>query len=354
MTKKQVGRRSDLKNISKNRVLGKEKIMAGIISEHVTVKQVDETAEGQRIDNFLIKQFRNIPKRHIYQLLRSGQVRVNSKRIKASYRLALNDKVRIPPVTYQAKTIFQPKPCQIEQFDILYRDDDLLVINKPAGIAVHGGSGISYGVIEQLRRQHPDWRFLELVHRLDRETSGVLLLARKRRALVELHQQIREGTVQKHYQVLVRGKWRNQLQNVRLPLYKYLTAKGERRVAIATAQRNYDKVKVQQAHTLFTLQQTWDDFSLLDAKLITGRTHQIRVHLGHLGFPIVGDDKYGDFELNKRLLKGDGTDLLLKRMFLHASTFICRHPFTGDTLRLEASLPDELQFFINKLNTDVI
>jgi 23S rRNA pseudouridine955/2504/2580 synthase len=348
MTKKQIYRNLNSKNIGKNRASGKEKIMTGIISEHVVVKQVDETAEGQRIDNFLIKSLRDIPKCHIYQLLRSGQVRVNSKRIKASYRLLLNDKVRIPPVIRQAKPVPQHTPYRIKQFSILYQDEHLLVINKPTGVAVHGGSGISYGVIEQLRKQYSDWKFLELVHRLDRETSGVLLLARKRCALVELHKQIREGTVQKHYLTLVRGKWKNPVHNVRFPLHKYLTTKGERRVAIAIAQGNYNKI--QQAHTLFTLKRTWGNFSLLNAELITGRTHQIRVHLAHLGFPIAGDDKYGDFELNKQLQKEHGADPLLKRMFLHASIFVCKHPVTGDLLRLEAPLPNELQVFIKKLD----
>lgn len=348
MVKKQIYRNSGLKSIGKSRAPGKEKIMPGIISEHAVVKQVDETAEGQRIDNFLIKALKDIPRRHIYQLLRSGQVRVNSKRIDASYRLLLNDKVRIPPVLKLAKPISRQAPYRAEQFDALYQDDHLLVINKPAGTAVHGGSGISYGVIEQLRKQHPDWKFLELVHRLDRETSGVLLLARKRQALLELHKQIREGTVRKHYLTLVRGEWKNSLQNVRLPLLKYLTAEGERRVAIATGRNDHDKV--QQAHTLFALQKTWEAFSLLDAELKTGRTHQIRVHLAHLGFPIAGDDKYGDFGLNRQLQKDDGSGLALRRMFLHASVFVCTHPVTGELLRLEAPLPDELRVFLRNLD----
>ncbi|WP_240141433.1 RluA family pseudouridine synthase [Nitrosomonas sp. HPC101] len=337
-----------MKSIGKSSVPGKEKIIPTIISEHAAVKQIDETAEGQRIDNFLIKLLKGIPRRHIYQLLRSGQVRVNSKRIDASYRLLLHDKVRIPPVLMRAKPISHQVPYQADHLTVLYQDDDLLVIDKPAGIAVHGGSGISYGVIEQLRRQHPDWKFLELVHRLDRETSGVLLLARKRRSLLALHEQIREGTVRKHYLALVRGKWKNPLQNVRLPLHKYLTAEGERRVAIATGRNDHDKV--QQAHTLFTLQSAREDFSLLDAELKTGRTHQIRVHLAHLGFPIAGDDKYGDFGLNRRLQKDDGKGRVLRRMFLHAAVFVCTHPVTGNLLRLEAPLPDELRILLRNLD----
>ena len=337
-----------MKSIGKSGGPGKEKIMPSIIAEHAVVKQIDETSESQRIDNFLIRSLKGVPRRHIYQLLRSGQVRVNSKRIDASYRLQLGDKVRIPPVTRPVKPISGQKVYRADRFDVLYQDDHILVINKPAGIAVHGGSGISHGVIEQLRSQHPEWKFLELVHRLDRETSGILLLARKRQSLVELHRQIRQGIVKKHYLTLVRGKWRNSVQNVRLPLNKYLTAMGERRVAVAVGKNDQDKI--QQAHTLFTLQKTWKDFSLLDAELKTGRTHQIRVHLAYLGFPIAGDDKYGDFGLNKRLQKDDGEGYVLRRMFLHASTFTCAHPETGDVLYLEAPLPDELCVFLRNLD----
>lgn len=339
-----------MKSIGNRKVPGKEKILPSIISEHAAIKQVDETAEGQRVDNFLIKLLKGVPRRHIYQLLRSGQVRVNSRRIDASYRLQSGDKVRIPPVIRPVKPASTHKTFRTDRFDILYQDDELLVINKPAGVAVHGGSGISHGVIEQLRRQHPDWKFLELVHRLDRETSGILLLARKRQALLDLHRQIREGAVEKHYLTLVRGKWKNQVQNVRLPLNKYLTAEGERRVAVATDRGDQDRA--QPAHTLFTLQKNREEFSLLDAELKTGRTHQIRVHLAHLGYPIVGDDKYGDFTLNKRLQKDDGSGLVLKRMFLHASTFTCTHPVTGSPLRLEAPLPDELRVILRNLDLD--
>ncbi|MDT8364068.1 MAG: RluA family pseudouridine synthase [Nitrosomonas sp.] len=318
-----------------------------IMPDRVVIKQIDETAEGQRIDNFLCRLLKGVPKNHIYQLLRSGQVRVNSKRIAASYHLQLADKVRIPPVSFK-NSVLQVKPeKKMMQFGILFEDDNLLVINKPAGVAVHGGSGISHGVIEQLRMRHPDWKFLELVHRLDRETSGVLLLAKKRVSLVDLHRQIREGRVQKNYQVLVSGKWRNLTQNVKFPLSKYVTAAGERRVAVTT--EKHEQTKSRQAHTIFTLQRSWEKFSLLNAELKTGRTHQIRVHLAHLEFPIAGDDKYGDFELNRQLRKS-GQSMPLKRMFLHAAKFSCEHPLTRQPLLLEAPLTEDLRMFLLSLD----
>jgi 23S rRNA pseudouridine955/2504/2580 synthase len=233
------------------------------------------------------------------------------------------------------------------RFNVLFEDEALVVINKPPGVAVHGGSGVSFGVIEQLRAQHPEWKFLELVHRLDRETSGVLLLAKTRPALIELHRQIRAGTTVKRYLTLVKGKWSNPRQNVKLSLNKYLTPSGERRVAVID-----DAGKVgTPSHTVFTLKKSWQDFSLLEAELKTGRTHQIRVHLAYLGFPIAGDDKYGDFSLNKELARrAAGPNLT--RMFLHALTVELAHPLTGRMLRLEAPLADELQHFLLGLNSN--
>ena len=315
-----------------------------------TEKCICEEACDQRIDNFLFRQLKNVPKSHIYQLIRSGQVRVNSKRIDAKYRLQLGDVVRIPPVRVAREDLRKPASMARHQltFTILYEDDALLIIDKPGGLAVHGGSGISFGVIEQLRAQHPTWKFLELVHRLDRETSGVLLLAKKRSALVDLHRQIREGSVEKRYWALVKGKWRNSRQHVKLALDKYVTATGERRVAVAIDQ-DASSHSVS-AHTVFTLQQAWEGFSLLDAEIKTGRTHQIRVHLAHLGFPIAGDDKYGDFEFNKRLAKtGIGDSKKLARMFLHAHTLQFTHPISGERKTIRAPLAAELQAFMASL-----
>jgi 23S rRNA pseudouridine955/2504/2580 synthase len=258
--------------------------------------------------------------------------------------------VRIPPIIKKN----DPPTNKISEsrfvsFDILFQDESLLVINKPNGMAVHGGSNISFGVIEQLRAQNPNWKFLELVHRLDRDTSGTLLLAKKRSALVELHRQIREREMDKRYLVLVKGKWQNQRQNVKLLLHKYHTASGERRVAVAIDKK--DNSQDMTSHTVFTLKKTWQDFSLLEAELITGRTHQIRVHLSHLGFPIVGDDKYGDYQLNKELNRSSGKGPKLKRMFLHASIAVVKHPATGENLRIEAPLANDLKKFLNELDT---
>ncbi|HET7061638.1 MAG TPA: pseudouridine synthase, partial [Nitrosospira sp.] len=229
---------------------------------------IKEDSDGQRVDNFLIKRLKAVPKSHIYRLLRSGQVRVNSKRVEPGHHLHLGDIVRIPPVTAvepdspPAKT----RSARIFRhvlFEVLFEDHCLIVINKPSGMAVHGGSGISLGIIEQLRAQHPEWKFLELVHRLDRETSGVLLLAKTRTALVELHRQIREGVVGKQYLTLVKGEWQNARQSVRLPLNKFVTLAGERRVAVVTGTK---VEKPMAAHTVFVLKRRFQDFSLLQAE----------------------------------------------------------------------------------------
>jgi len=219
----------------------------------------------------------------------------------------------------------------------LYEDDALLVIDKPSGVAVHGGSGVSFGIIEQLRSARPQAKFLELVHRLDRETSGVLLLAKKRSALIHLHEQMRDGKNDKRYLCLVLGKWQNVKQHVKLPLHKFNTQNGEKRVMV--------REDGQASHTIFTLQKSWPEFSLLEAQLKTGRTHQIRVHLSHLGFPIAGDDKYGDFSRNKELIKQG-----LKRMFLHAHSITFTHPLTAEAMQLSAPLPKELQRFMDELD----
>lgn len=312
--------------------------MADPRKDSVTWIEVDEGGENQRIDNFLVRQLKGVPKSHIYRILRSGEVRVNSRRVGAEYRLAIGDRIRIPPIRVaEPSPRLSVVPEQNRLADhILYQDDALLAIDKPAGLAVHGGSGVRLGAIEQLRVEFPRLKFLELVHRLDRDTSGVLLLAKKRSALLALHAMMREGDMDKRYLALVSGAWQNQRQAVKLPLTKYLTAAGERRVSV-------DR-EGQAAHTVFSLVERLDKFSLLEAELKTGRTHQIRVHLAHLGFPIAGDDKYGDFALNKALAKQG-----LKRMFLHARRVAFAHPMSGELLEIVAPLPMALESFMARL-----
>ncbi len=312
--------------------------MTALGKKSVSRHQIGEDAGGQRIDNYLVKLLKGVPKSHVYRILRSGEVRVNGGRAKPAYRLQTGDELRLPPVRVAERPDRAP-PAVSEELErsILFEDEHLVAINKVSGMAVHGGSGISFGVIEQLRGQRPHARFFELVHRLDRDTSGVLLIAKKRSALVALHAALREGQFKKFYFALVKGVWRNKKQDVRLNLHKYLLASGERRVAV--------KEDGQESHTVFDLKRAWQDFSLLRAELKTGRTHQIRVHLAHLGFPIAGDDKYGDFEFNKQLARTG-----LKRMFLHAASLGFRHPASGAKMVVEAPLPGELQKFIDELN----
>ncbi len=314
--------------------------MNNLRKESVTFVKIDESAEGQRIDNFLLRHFKGVPKSHVYRLLRTGQVRVNKGRVDAAHKLGLGDEVRIPPVR-MGEPVTAPVAAALGANrllpHILYRDEAMIILNKPAGMAVHGGSGVSLGVIEQLRAELPECRFLELAHRLDRDTSGALILACKRSALVRLHDMFREGRINKRYLTLVRGHWVRPVQHVELALHKYLNADGERRVMVHADGKA--------AHTVFRLQASWPDFALLEAELKTGRTHQIRVHLAHSGFPIAGDDKYGDYALNHELARSG-----LKRMFLHAWRIALQHPLTGDPIELEVPLPPALQQFIDGLN----
>ena len=319
--------------------------MKQLSKETVNWLEVGAEESGQRIDNYLIRWLKGVPKSHVYRILRSGEVRVNKGRIGPDYRVQDGDRVRVPPIrTAQRDDPVLPKSGPRVVFDILFEDAALLVINKPSGLAVHGGSGIILGAIEQLRATRPEAKFIELVHRLDRDTSGVLMFAKKRSALVALHEQLREGRVQKIYLALVRGHWRDAKRAVKAPLQKHLLANGERRVSVNEADG-------QSAHTIFRLRKAWPKatppFSLLEAELKTGRTHQIRVHLAHLQFPIAGDDKYGDFPLNKTLKKH-----ILKRMFLHASQTGITHPDSGKALRFDAPLPAELEKFLTYLNQD--
>ncbi len=312
--------------------------MKELSKDSATWHEVEAEAAGQRLDNYLTKWLKGVPKSHIYRILRSGEVRVNSRRIKPEYRVQAGDRLRLPPVR-TAKPAAVPRQLQGPRLEaaVIYEDEALLVIDKPAGTAVHGGSGVSHGVIEQLRAERPDARYLELVHRLDRDTSGVLMLAKRRSALTDLHRQLREGQVRKYYTTLVKGKWRDEKRSVKLPLNKYVLASGERRVSVGREGMS--------AHTVFRLLRNWSSLSLIEAELKTGRTHQIRVHLAHLEHPVAGDDKYGDFALNKQLARQG-----LKRMFLHALKAVIVHPVTGAVLELEAPLPPELKAFLAGLD----
>ena len=323
-----------------------------IVSAHAAASiTIDEASDGQRIDNFLAKTLKGVPKSHIYRILRSGEVRVNKGRIDASYKLVLDDIVRVPPIRVAGsdKEIQENKQnaapaTSVLQSTIIFEDDAMLVIDKPAGFAVHGGSGVSRGVIEQLRMERPKAKFLELVHRLDRETSGVLMLAKKRTALVALHEMIRNNQTDKRYLMLVIGEWTEKKKRVVLDLQKYVLPNGERRVNVVTDKSKDKYNEAQLSETIFYLKQSFVGYSLLEAQLVTGRTHQLRVQLAHLGFPILGDDKYGDFALNKALAKQG-----LKRMFLHSAETKLKHPLSLEKMQLLAPLPIELEKFMNKL-----
>jgi 23S rRNA pseudouridine955/2504/2580 synthase len=303
----------------------------------VTLQEVDEKNADQRVDNYLVRLLKGVPRSHVYRILRSGEVRVNSRRVEATYRLQPGDRVRIPPVRTAAPARLDNIAAKPSRFvpRTLFEDEWLLAIDKPAGLAVHGGSGISRGVVELLR-QSGRWPYLELVHRLDKETSGVLLLAKKRVALTRLHEMLRGGSVEKRYLVLVRGRWRDARRRVMLPLHKFVTAAGERRVSV--------RPDGQASDTVFSLVERLDDLSLLEALLGTGRTHQIRVQLAHLGHPVAGDDKYGDFKFNRSLVQSG-----LRRMFLHASQLGFEHPIAGVRLDLTAPLAGDLQRFLDAL-----
>jgi len=300
---------------------------------------VGEDGVGQRLDNYLLKLAKGVPKSHVYRIVRSGEVRVNGGRAAVDQRLALGDMLRVPPIRVSAAPPPAPLP-RGEMPPILYEDEHLIVVDKPAGLAAHGGSGIAFGLIERVRAARPNQPFLELVHRLDRETSGLLLLAKSRRAPVGLHEQLREGRVDKRYLALVKGDWVNDRQHVKASLAKYVTREGERRVAVDE--------EGMPSHTIFNLRERFGRFSLLEAELKTGRTHQIRVHLAHLGFPIVGDDKYGDFELNKQAARGE-FGARLPRMFLHACATRFVHPVSGAPMALKAPLPRDCDDFLRGL-----
>ncbi|MBD3893764.1 RluA family pseudouridine synthase [Hydrogenophaga sp.] len=313
---------------------------------HLTV---DVESDGQRLDNFLLRELKGVPKSHIYRIIRSGEVRRNKGRVRADERVAAGDALRIPPLRVSERAqekIDHPAPAR--DFPVLYEDDFFLAIDKPAGVAVHGGSGVSFGVIEQMRQARPQAPMLELVHRLDRDTSGLLLIAKKKNALKSLQDQFRSRATGKTYLALVKGHWPAQLKQLDQPLHKYVLADGERRVKVTTAADPDGQYALTQVRVLKRLTAAAGlaaaptiGLSLLEVNIKTGRTHQIRVHLASAGHPIAGDDKYGDFEFNRQW-----SQCGCKRMFLHAWRLRLTHPITADALELHSELPAALHIWL--------
>jgi 23S rRNA pseudouridine955/2504/2580 synthase len=318
---------------------------ADLVAPQVRHLLVDDGSAGQRLDNFLLRELKGAPKTLVYRIIRSGEVRINKGRAHADSRVEAGDDVRVPPLRLSEPTVSTAPP---REFPIRFEDEHLLVIDKPAGVAVHGGSGVSHGVIEQLRRARPQAKFLELVHRLDRETSGLLLIAKKRSALTALQDQFRQRETGKTYAALVIGAWPAARKVVDVALHKYLDAAGERRVRAVEA----DHPDGRRSVSLVRIAQAYADCTLLDVTIKTGRTHQIRVHLLSEGHAIVGDDKYGDFALNKALARGDAPaapGCRFERMFLHARRLAFDHPATGERIELEAPLPPECTALLSHL-----
>ncbi len=311
------------------------------INHSVRFQTISADQAGQRIDNYLLSQLKGVPKSMIYRIIRKGEVRVNKGRVKAEYKLQADDVVRIPPVKVSAKehAPISHKLHQVAQLEqqILFEDEVLLVLNKPSGMAVHGGSGLSFGVIEALRSLRPDARFLELVHRLDRDTSGILLVAKKRSALRHLHEQLRNKTIQKEYLALVRGQWQSHCKVINAPLNKNELASGERIVRVSEQGKP--------SETRFSVEERYgQEATLIKAMPVTGRTHQIRVHTQYAGHPIALDSKYGDQTFDQKM-----QTFGLNRLFLHAYAIRFEHPKSGETLRLSAELDAEMKTVLRKL-----
>ena len=311
-----------------------------IVNPNVQFLTISDDEAGQRIDNYLLNKLKGVPKSLIYRIVRKGEVRINKGRIKPEYKLQAGDILRIPPVRISEKE--QPqisnKLNKVNQLEnqIIFEDDYLLAINKPSGIAVHGGSGLSFGVIEALRALRPEARFLELVHRLDRDTSGILLIAKKRSVLRHLHEQLRIKIIQKDYLALVRGQWQSHCKVVQAPLLKNELSGGERIVRVSEQGKP--------SETRFSIEERYIAATLIKASPITGRTHQIRVHTQYAGHPIALDDKYGDAEFDRQM-----RELGLDRLFLHAFSLCFEHPKTGETLRLNAPLDGKMKNILQKL-----
>ncbi|OQW96089.1 MAG: 23S rRNA pseudouridine(955/2504/2580) synthase [Beggiatoa sp. IS2] len=307
-------------------------------SQQVTYLTIVADYAGQRIDNFLLTHCKGVPKSHIYRILRTGEVRINQGRVKPTYRLQMGDTLRLPPIQYlQSESPQTPNAHILQRLtqSVVYEDASLLVINKPAGLAVHGGSGIDFGVIEGLRALYPNAKNMELVHRLDRETSGCLMIAKKRSLLRQLHELLREGKIRKHYLALVKGAWPARLTQVELPLHKNVLQSGERFVRV--------NIEGKPSQSQFKVIQHFATATLLQVRPLTGRTHQIRVHTAHQGHPIAGDEKYGDETFNRYL-----RDFALKRLFLHATQLEIG---LDSPITVNAPLPTDLQQVLQRLTT---
>lgn len=310
-----------------------------ITTTGVRFQTVEADYQEQRIDNYLLAQLKGVPKSLVYRILRKGEVRVNKKRVKPEYKLKAGDVIRIPPVRVAEDN---PLPSanldqvQALKHHILYEDSILLVINKPAGLAVHGGSGLQFGLIESLRALRPEAKHLELVHRLDRDTSGCLLIAKRRSALRSLHEQLRDKTMDKFYLALVRGQWQSHVRKITAPLLKNTLKSGERIVRVDSAGKP--------SETKFRIVQKYAQATLVEASPVTGRTHQIRVHTLHAGHPIAGDPKYGDGEFDQSM-----RELGLERLFLHAHRVSFKHPQTGLPVTVEAPMDEDLQQVLKRL-----
>jgi 23S rRNA pseudouridine955/2504/2580 synthase len=299
----------------------------------VELVEITEENHDQRLDNFLITRLKGVPKSRIYRIVRKGEVRVNKGRVEVNYRLVTGDIVRIPPIRIaeRSEEVFVPTNLkEALHHSILYEDDGFLIVNKPAGFAVHGGSGVSSGIIEGIRLLRPEAHFLELVHRLDKDTSGCLIIAKKRSALRAFHAIFRDNHIHKTYTALLAGQWKKKKLVVNAPLLKNIAKGGERMVTINVAGK--------EAETIFTRLTTFEDSTLVEAAPKTGRTHQIRVHSVHLGHPIIGDERYGRDDINLAF-KQKG----YKRMFLHATTLTFSHPATGEKMKITAPLPLQLE-----------
>lgn len=312
-------------------------------SSHVKFVHISEENAGQRIDNFLFSQLKGVPKSLVYRILRKGEIRVNKGRVKAEYKLQVGDSIRIPPIRISLKENppISTKLTKVSQLEdhILFEDDTLLVLNKPSGMAVHGGSGLSFGVIEALRALRPNAHFLELVHRLDRDTSGILLVAKKRSALRHLHHQLREKQIQKDYLALVRGQWQTRVKRIQAPLLKNTLASGERVVKVSEQGK--------EAETRFSIEERYTQATLIKASPITGRTHQIRVHTLYAGHPIALDNKYGDEHFDQKM-RAFG----LARLFLHAVEIRFFHPKTNEVMRIHAPLAPEMKKILTLLRQE--